>query len=261
MHLGEKKMKKKIKKILKILVIVMASMVLLSVVLMAGNIILYKCIEKYHWNDTTEETEEKPEVYIEYNAKDLKQQRAEEDIPDSSYYDSIQQAISNANFALDEKEQYHRNIDEIIQQFESDKYLLVYTRSVKNKKEECLALTKFRKKEIDGETKYTFLATEPVEARKGAKKTGTDLEMIKTMFIFSDYNQDMNVDPENTRFAWGITSTKEIYNLKVEGQSPSGIVPYDVFGETEYFWYYENLESKKAGSTLEVELGAETETK
>ena len=80
------------------------------------------------------------------------------------------------------------------------------------------------------------------------------------MLALSDYDQEMNVDPENTRFVWGFSLTKEIYNLKVEGQSPTGIVAYDVVGRTEYFWYYENPDSKKAGSTLKVELGEETET-
>ena len=66
-----------------------------------------------------------------------------------------------------------------------------------------------------------------------------------------DYMQSVNIDPSKGRFIYGESRYKEIYRLKVEGQKPTEIIPYKVFREQWYFWYYENLESDKAGNQLE----------
>ncbi|RGI42782.1 hypothetical protein DXB52_14735 [Ruminococcus sp. OM04-4AA] len=47
--------------------------------------------------------------------------------------------------------------------------------------------------------------------------------MIRDQLTLSDYTQNMNVNPENTRFVFGDCKSKEVYKMKIEGQEPTGL--------------------------------------
>ena len=201
-----------------------------------------------------EESSDEPQVRIEYKPQYIGEQIDEEAIPDSEYYASPEQAMKNSSFQVEPEEEYQKNMDEVIVTFENENYASVYFKSIKDKNVECMTFAKFKKKVIDGEEKYTFITSIPTESERDAPVLGTWESNIKDQLALSDYTQNVNIDPENTRFVFGDCQTEKIYNMKVEGQSPSGIIPYESFDERWYFWYYENLESDVAGSQLRFTL-------
>ena len=201
-----------------------------------------------------ENSSDEPQIRIEYKPQNIGEQIDEETIPDSQYYSSPADAMKNSYPETDPEQIYRKNIDEEIARFENENYVSIYFRSVKDKNTECFTLAKFKKKMIGGEVKYTFLTSIPTEAERGHQTLATWETTIKSQLAFSDYQQNVNIDPEQTRFVFGDCQTEKIYNMKVEGQSPTGIIPYEAFGEQRYFWYYENLESDIAGSQLKFTL-------
>ena len=201
-----------------------------------------------------ENSSDEPQIRIEYKPQNIGEQIDEETIPDSQYYSSPADAMKNSYPETDPEQIYRKNIDEEIARFENEDYVSIYFRSVKDKNTECFTFAKFKKKIIEGEEKYTFLTSIPTESEREAPILGTWESIIETQLALNDYKQNVNIDPEHTRFVFGDCQTEKIYNMKVEGQSPTGIIPYESFGEQWYFWYYENLESDIAGTQLEFTL-------
>ena len=78
--------------------------------------------------------------------------------------------------------------------------------------------------------------------------------MIRDQLTLSDYTQNMNVNPENTRFVFGDCKSKEVYKMKIEGQEPTEVIQCESCQGKRYFWYYENLESNIAGKNLKFTL-------
>ena len=200
-----------------------------------------------------EESSDEPQVRIEYKPQYIGEQIDEEAIPDSEYYASPEQAMKNSSFQVEPEEEYQKNMDEVIVTFENENYASVYFKSIKDKNVECMTFAKFKKKVIDGEEKYTYITSFPSEKKRGGLIRKLE-PGIRGQLSLSDFEQSINIDPENTRFVWGVCNSEEIYKLKVEGQEPSGIIPYESFEEQWYFWYYENLESDVAGSQLKFTL-------
>ena len=175
----------------------------------------------------------------------------EEAIEDSKYYDSVQEASEARKSSSDAEQGYMCNIDEIIFQAESDGYVTIFYRSVKNEKVEGFTLAKFKKKVFDGKTKYAFLTCSFSESKKDSWTVMGFEELLKHILALSDYERDMSVYPGEKRFIWGNSKSESVFNLKIEGQEPTGIIPYECFGEQRYFWYYEDLQSDKPGNLLE----------
>lgn len=198
--------------------------------------------------------DEPPEIRVEYKSQAIGEPIDEDSIPDSEYYPSPEQAMKNSSFQVEPEEVYQKNMDEVIAKFENDKYASVYFKSIKDKNTECLTFAKFKKKVIEGEERYTYITGFPTESERDNFTIGTLESLVQGQLALSDFTQSVNIDPENTRFVWGDCNSKEIYKLKIEGQKPSGIIPYESFGEKWYFWYYENLESDIAGSQLQFTL-------
>lgn len=59
---------------------------------------------------------------------------------------------------------------------------------------------------------------------------------------------------EGKRFIFGGLDTEDVKKLKIEGQSPTGIIEFPLYGEKRYFWYYENLISDKPSSEFNIEI-------
>lgn len=195
--------------------------------------------------------EDEPEITVKYKYDPKQEISGAEDIPDSKYQDTLQKALEEGRTDLEEETEYQTNVDEVIMSLENEEYISVFFRSVKDKDQECFTMAKFRKKDIDGETKYFFISAFPRETEREALYLDDFKEIIGGNLALSDYMQSVNINPAKGRFIYGENRHKEIYKLEVEGERPTEIIPYKVFGEQWYFWYYENLESDKAGSQLE----------
>jgi hypothetical protein len=59
---------------------------------------------------------------------------------------------------------------------------------------------------------------------------------------------------EENRFIFGGLDPEYVKRLKIEGQSPTEIIEYTLYGEKRYFWYYENLISDKPSSQFDIEV-------
>lgn len=171
-------------------------------------------------------------------------------IEDSKYKDSIEEALKTRIFS-DVEQEYMRNIDEILFQLESDNYVTIYYRSVKNEKLECYTVAKFKKKAFDGVVKYAFLTCTYTEMGSDARVVENFEDNLKNQLISVDYNRNMSVYPGEKRFVWGNTQSEDVFSLKIEGQEPTDIIRYERFGKQWYFWYYEDLKSDKPGNLLD----------
>lgn len=83
---------------------------------------------------------------------------------------------------------------------------------------------------------------------------GDSTDVVRSYLDFIDYMKSMDVSGKNQRFVWGKHPFSNIDTLKIEGQEPTEITPYEMFGKTRYFWYYEDLESDKPGQQLEYDM-------
>lgn len=196
---------------------------------------------------------EENDVSTEYTPQNIGNYVDEEKIEDSHYFSSLEEAIKADNPKEVDLE-YQNNVEEIIKRFDSDKYVTIYFKAKKDNDTECITMARFIKKVINGLEKYAFLSSIPTEIKSNAKSVGNVKNLIRDQLTLSDYTQNMNVNPENTRFVFGDCKSKEVYKMKVEGQEPSEIIQYDSCQGKRYFWYYENLESNIAGEKLKFTL-------
>lgn len=215
------------------------------------NVIIFAALYVIGMNTTDVPYSADTELTITGGPLDIIMPIDEDAIEDSKYYDSVQEASKARKSGSDAEQGYMCNIDEVIFQAESENYITIYYRSVKNEKTEGFTIAKFKKKKFDGKTKYAFLTCSFSEAKKGAWIFGNFEEHLRQVLILLDYDRDMSVYPGEKRFIRGDTNSEKIFNLKIEGQEPTEIIPYECFGEQWYFWYYEDLQSDKPGNMLE----------
>ena len=52
--------------------------------------------------------------------------------------------------------------------------------------------------------------------------------------------QVFNLDHTKT-FIWGISQTKRIKNLRIEGQPVTNVIEVEMDGEPAFFWYFDDL--------------------
>jgi len=193
-----------------------------------------------------------PEVTVKYTPGGSFSDIDEGNIADSEYQETLQEALYRNGIEMEGETEYQKNIDEIIKTFENDDYISIFFRSVRDSKLECFTMAKFKKKTIDGKVKYVFLTSIPRAAPKDGWYIDNFEENIRGHLTLCDFMQNVNISPESTRFLYGESRFKEIYQLQIEGQKPTEIIPYEIFGEQWYFWYYEDLQSSKVGSQIEL---------
>lgn len=179
------------------------------------------------------------------------------EIAESDYYASLEEAIANAEIYYDEYESYQKTMDYIIMKFENENYISIYYQSNHGKEEICNTFAKFKVREKEGKKEYAFVESYPFLIQKDNTQKETAFNSIESQLSISDYRQGINIEAENTRFVWGNTQesslekSQKMENFQVEGQNPDGIIEYEAFGETWYFWYFHNLNSDKDGYELE----------
>lgn len=170
------------------------------------------------------------------------------------YYDSIESALKNSGISLGAGEKYQNTITKEIHRFENDDYLTLYYLSLKNKNQGCLILAKFQKKHNGKNVQYAFIGRTPVMVHRGSYKAEDGIELVKSNLQMLNMRQALNIDPENTTFMCGDNGDKNIYKLKIDGQSPDGVVAYELFNEERYFWYYENLATKNPADKMVITM-------
>lgn len=178
----------------------------------------------------------------------------EENIPDEEYSDTLEQAMKNPDIDISPEDDYMRNMDKIIKEFKSDRYIAVYFISEKGETEAATTFAKFKIKEIDGKEKYVFLTKVSSKSTKDAKSGIKTSKGIALQLGLSDALQDLNVNPGNTRFVYGVVPDDSVYSLKVEGQESDEIIHFTMLGKDYYLWYYLNLNSDYSGDTLSYEI-------
>lgn len=170
------------------------------------------------------------------------------------YYDSVESALNNADFHMEEGEEFQNTITHEIHRFENEDYLTLDYLSLKDDSEGCLMLAKFKKKHDGKEDKYICVGKKPLMVGRDSFKVIDGLELVKMNLEQMPLYQIVNIDPDNTLFMCGNNGDKNIYNLKIDGQAPDGVVPYNLFGEERYFWYYEDLTTKNPVDEMVVTM-------
>lgn len=178
----------------------------------------------------------------------------EESIPDEEYSDTLEQAMENSNIDIPPEDDYMRNIDKIIKEFRSEEYVTICFISEKGETEASITFAKFKIKEIEGKQKYVFLTKVCDTVAKDTTYVSKISKGIKLQLTLSDALQDLNVNPKNTRFVYGVVPNDTIYSLKIEGQQPDEIIHFELLGHEFYLWYYLNLISNHSGDTLSYEI-------
>lgn len=162
--------------------------------------------------------------------------------------------MKNPDIDISPEDDYMRNMDKIIKEFKSDRYIAVYFISEKGETEAATTFAKFKIKEIDGKEKYVFLTKVSSKSTKDAKSGIKTSKGIALQLGLSDALQDLNVNPGNTRFVYGVVPDDSVYSLKVEGQESDEIIHFTMLGKDYYLWYYLNLNSDYSGDTLSYEI-------
>ena len=247
-------MKEGIKKILNIMLGIILLLVILFVLILLSGM--------RNQGDKNKKTDE-PEINIEFTGNLQEETMDEEEIPDSDYYSTVEEAMKGSEWFWENFKEYKKDIKYIIAKFENENYLSMYFSLEKNENEISYVFAKFKVKEMDGKKEYTLLKYYSQISEKDAWYMGSCTENLGNQLMMADFAEGVNINPESTRFVWGNLPQKEmekgedIKKLRVEGQKPDGIIEYKDFNETWYFWYYEDLESDKPGSQLEYTLGRE----
>ena len=242
------------KKIIKILKVIIFLVVFVFLILFIIGIFSRGCREKKQDRIYTY----KPEETKEYVPLDIVNPMGtkvdEESIPDEEYSDTLEQAMKNPNIDIPPEDDYMRNIDKIIKEFKSEEYIAIYFISEKGKTEAATTFAKFKIKELEGKQKYVFLTKVSDKVTKDTKYGLKTSKGIKLQLTLSDTLQDLNVNPKNTRFVYGVVPDDNIYSLKIEEQQPDEIVHFELLGQDLYLWYYLNLTSNHSGDTLSYEI-------
>ena len=178
---------------------------------------------------------------------------------DPVFADTMEEALTVVNpqvyFGEDT---YIDQVSYIIKVFENDRYSTMFYLSDKNLKEGAFVAAKFSIKAVNGKKQYALIDI----IRQGYSDSGSHkVTPEKTFSIFCqkiqvfDFGNLSNFGiVEGNRFIFGGIDTVDVKKLKIEGQSPTEIIEFPLYGEKNYFWYYENLVSDKPSSEFNIEV-------
>ena len=199
---------------------------------------------------------DKPEIAIEYKELPSQEKRDEESIPDSEYYETVEEAMLNVDIEFEEDREYIKRMENIIASFENENYKSVYYQVYKDEETVSIALILFKIKEIDGIKKYTTIRGTTSETDIDTKYEKNLTKGLERDIRIVDLLQGENIAPDSTKMLWGVFPQKNmakgesIEKLRVNEKKPDIIAEDDIW----YFWYYEDLKSDKPGSQLEYTI-------
>lgn len=206
---------------------------------------------------------DKPEITIEYKGLPSQEKRDEESIPDSEYYETVEEAMLNVDIEFEEDREYIKRMENIIASFENENYKSVYYQVYKNEETVSGVLVLFKIKEIDGVKKYTVIRGTPSETDIDSKYEKNLTKGLERYIRIVDLRQGENIAPDSTKMLWGVFPQKNmakgesIEKLRVNGKKPDIIAEYKKFGETWYFWYYADIGKDTSFEDITYTLGRE----
>ena len=137
-------------------------------------------------------------------------------LSDKNYANSIQDALLSASIEFEQGEEYKAHIDKVIKEFENENYKSVLYISEKNDIESSLAFSKFKIKEVDGKKRYAYITSVHEVIKKDRPYDKDTMSLLKSQLALSDSLQDLNINPDNSRFLYGFVHDEDIYNTKIE---------------------------------------------
>lgn len=172
------------------------------------------------------------------------------------YYDSMEEAIKNANPKMLEGYECAREPDTIVKVFESDTEALMFYISYENSRKGVSNIAKFEKRVVNGREQYGFTSMSPSEITKWGIYEKNPKKYVRFSIDASILTnmQGFRIGDGDERFIWGFTQLPEIQNLEIETQKPDEVIKYQEFGNDWYFWYYTDLQSDKTADELNIEF-------
>jgi hypothetical protein len=195
-------------------------------------------------------------LMFEFSAKEMPNFKE----PEPIYADTKDEALAAVNqeiyFADDYL--YSSKVSDIIKIFENDEYATMVYFSKRDPKEGALVFAKFRIRTVEDKKQYALLnAIIQGHGYSGKNKMTSEREF--SLFLqaihMSDISnlRDLSIVKGN-RFVFGGLDSEYVNRLKIEGQSPTEIIEYTLYGEKRYFWYYENLICDKPSSEFDIKI-------
>lgn len=223
---------RKLKEIGKIFLLVTAGMLL--ILLVAWNL-----------GDKMKEQVLEQSEYLKHNEED-----------GAVFRDTIDSALQYGINRLDPNEKAPNYISTLIKQLENDRYVLIFYLTDYGDDEAAFAVAKLEKSGEQLE-KYRCISS----ASSTFFKTGdykmdieNEREIVKNFIMFSRENWKLDISSQNKQLVWGIGCNPLIFTLKIEGQEPTEIIEFDLFGRKGYLWYYEDMLSDKPYDEWEIFL-------
>jgi len=175
------------------------------------------------------------------------------------FADTMEEALAVVNPEIFFGEDtYIDQVSYIIKVFENNKFSTMYYLSDKNTKEGAFVAAKFSIKKVNSKKQYALIDI----IRQGYGTSGKrEVTPEKSFDIFCRKIQIFDLGNlsnfgiiEGNRFIFGGIDTVDVNRLKIEGQSPTEIIEFPLYGEKNYFWYYENLISDKPSSEFDIKI-------
>jgi hypothetical protein len=190
---------------------------------------------------------------ITYNVSYERPSKSYEDDSKLIYADSKEEAIAKSDEL--ENYPYMKSVDDVVWEDENEQYAAMFYHTVKIWRWEGIALCKFKIRKIDDQKQYALTKIYVIEAHTNWFRSDP-LDTVQTRALAFDIWAKYSIE-DGKRFFWGSLGTEKVKTLKIEGQSPTGIVEYTLLGEPEYFWYYEDIDSDKRSSDFTIEMEEE----
>ena len=239
---------KKIIKYIGLFILVMLGLFLMLVIL-----ILFTALKSKSEEGSADNSQH---LVLEFKAKDIP--TFEEPAP--IYADTKEAAlvVVNQKIYFAEEYLYASKVSDIIKIFENNDYATMFYFSKKDSKEGALVIAKFKIKILEDKKQYALL-TAIIRGYGNSKRIKETPE--RQFEIFCQAIQVLDLPnlkdlgiTEGNRFIFGGLDPEYVKRLKIEGQSPTEIIEYTLYGEKRYFWYYENLISDKPSSQFDIEV-------
>ena len=142
---------------------------------------------------------DKPDITIEYKGLPSQEKRDEESIPDSEYYETVEEAMLNVDIEFEEDREYIKRMENIIASFENENYKSVYYQVYKNEETVSGVLVLFKIKEIDGIKKYTTIRGTTSETDIDTKYEKNLTKGLERDIKIVDLLQGENIAPNSTK--------------------------------------------------------------
>ena len=161
------------------------------------------------------------------------------------WYETLEEAV---RYRISEASEYtFRSVDEPLALFENEERATFFFRTNHAGEEDALGYANgWRKQEGDrtyyggfvagGRTRFFF---------RQMSLLGLD-PIGEVRFSVSTCASQLDATDDNKIFVWGISQTPRIHTLRIEGQSPTEVIPVILDGYMIYFWYFEDLQTDKS---------------